>query len=184
MKICLDQPIAVSPEEAQAAFVDPAFYRSLGELEGISAPELRSFSQSEGHARLVIGYRFAGQLNGPARRILDPEKLTWSQVTDVDVAARRTEVRMVPDNYQNLLAFSGWYELRSDVDGTCCQHFEADLRIRVPLLGPLAERAIAGSIRQNVVETAHLVERYIATRDPGPEAGPARPDAGPDDASG
>ena len=68
MKISLDQPIAVSAEEAQAAYLDPAFYTSLGELSGISAPEVRSFSQSPDHARIVLGYRFSGQLNGPATK--------------------------------------------------------------------------------------------------------------------
>jgi Protein of unknown function (DUF2505) len=173
MRIYLDQPIAVSADAAQAAFVDPAFYQSLGELAGISAPEVRSFSQSADRVHMVLGYRFAGELNGPAKRILDPGKITWSQVTDVDLPALRTEVRMVPDNYQGLLSFSAWYELRSEGDEKCCQHFEGDLRIRLPLLGPLAERAIGGSIRQNIAETAHLVERYAAGNgqpgQPGPD---------------
>ena len=187
MKINLDQPIAVSVEAAQAAFVDPAFYQSLGELSGISAPEVRSFSQSADHVHLVLGYRFAGDLNGPAKRILDPQKLTWSQVTDVDLATRRSEVRMVPDNYQGLLSFSGWYELRSEGDDKCSQHFEGDLRIRLPLLGPLAERAIGGSIRQNMAQTARLVERYAgettaAAAHPSGTAGPGPAEPGGDPA--
>ena len=44
------------------------------------------------------------------------------------------------------------------------QHFEGDLRVRLPLLGPLAERAIGGSIRQNIADTARLVERFVAAR--------------------
>jgi len=162
VKICVDQPIAATPEEAQAAFLDPAFYENLGQLEGISAPEVRSLSVSEGRARAVLGYRFSGQLNGVARSMLDPAKLTWAQETEVDLANRHTEVRMVPDNYAGLLSFSGWYELRGTEDGQCCQHFEADLRVHVPLLGGLAEHAIAGSIRQNIADTARLLERHIA----------------------
>jgi Protein of unknown function (DUF2505) len=178
MKIFLDQPMAVSADAAQAAFADPAFYQSLGELAGISAPEVRSFSQTNDRVHMVLGYRFAGQLNGPAKRLLDPEKITWSQVTDIDLTARRTEVRMVPDNYQSLLSFNAWYELRSEGEETCSQHFEGDLRVRLPLLGPLAERAIGGSIRQNLAETAHLVERYVTSEKTGgegtaAEAGPA-----------
>ena len=183
MKITLDQPIGVSVDAAQAAFVDPAFYQSLGALSGISAPEVRSFSQSAGHARLVVGYRFVGELNGPAKRLLDPGKITWSQIADVDLSARRSEVRMVPDNYQGLLSFSGWYELHGEGEDQCSQHFEGDLRIRLPLLGPLAERAIGGSIRQNIAETARLVERFVAeegTKAEKPASGTG-PDGGPDD---
>jgi Protein of unknown function (DUF2505) len=185
MKISLDQPIAVSAEEAQAAYLDPAFYRSLGELSGISAPEVRSLSQNSGHARIELGYRFAGQLNGPARRILDPQKLTWSQVTDVDLATRRSEVEMVPDNYQGLLSFTGWYELRDVSEHECSQHFEGDLRIHLPVLGPLAERALGGSIRQNMAETAHLIERYVVTKDAGVDiAEAADPKGNIDDSPG
>jgi hypothetical protein len=177
VKICVDQPIAATPEEAQAAFLDPGFYKSLGELEGISAPEVRSFSSGEGHARSVIGYRFSGQLNGVARTMLDPAKLTWAQETDVDLATRRSEVKMVPDSYAGLLSFNGWYELRPDGDGQCCQHFEADLRVHIPLLGSVAERTIAGSIVQNIADTAHLLERFIAVQRAGGagSGGPKRP---------
>lgn len=164
MRICIDEPIAAGADEAQGAFLDPGFYAGLGELGGISAPEVRSLSVGPQRARVVVGYRFSGQLNGAARRILDPAKLTWSQETDVDLASRRSEVRMVPDNYAGLLSFSGWYELDGLDEGHCNQHFEADLRIHVPVLGPLAERALAGSIRENLAGTARLVERYLASQ--------------------
>jgi hypothetical protein len=163
LRTSFDQPIAASAEAAQAAFLDPGFYATLGELPGISAPEVRSCSSpSPGHARVVLGYRFAGTLNGPARRLLDPAKLTWAQVTDVDLTSRRTQVEMVPDNYSGLFSFKGWYELRDEADGRSTQHFEGDLRVHLPLLGPLAERAIAGGIRDNLAATARLIERYVA----------------------
>ncbi len=177
MRIVIDETIAARAADVQAAFLDPAFYASLGELGGISPPEVRSLSAGPGRASMVIGYRFSGQLNGPARRILDPAKLTWSQVAEVELGKRRTNVTMLPDNYTGLLSFSGWYELRDEAGagngrgGCCCQHFEADLRVHLPLLGPLAERALAGSIRQNIAGTARLVEQYVThlgKRGPGP----------------
>ena len=162
MEIVLDQPIAASADDTQSAFLDPEFYRSLGELPDISAPEVRSLSAGPNGACIELGYRFAGELNGPAKVILDPEKLTWSQVTEVNLVTHRSTVWMVPDNYEGLLSFDGWYELHDVGERRCSQHFEADLRVHIPLLGPLAERAIAGSIRKNIADTAHLIERYIA----------------------
>ncbi|HTW07363.1 MAG TPA: DUF2505 family protein [Acidimicrobiales bacterium] len=162
MKLIIDQAIEVTPDQAQAALLDAAFYESLGQLEGISAPEVRSLSSENGRAHAVLGYRFAGELNGVARSVLDPAKLTWAQLTDVDLPARRTEIRMVPDNYAGLLSFAGWYELRPGEGGGTCQHLEAELRVNVPLLGALAERAIAGSIGENLAATAALVERFVA----------------------
>jgi hypothetical protein len=189
VKIQVDQPIAAPVQDVQAAFLDPGFYASLGELPGISAPEVRSLSRigpcpsnpadpvgadlgpaGAERARIVLGYRFSGTLNGPARRLLDPAKLTWSQVSEVDLVARRTAVELVPDNYAGLFSFTGWYELRAQDDARSSQHFEGDLRVHLPVLGPLAERAIAGSIRQNLAATAKLVERYLSGRAPGNQA--------------
>jgi len=183
VRVSLDQPIALSAPEAQAAFSDPAFYRSLGELPGISAPAVLSFSEGPSHTTMVLGYRFAGELNSIARKLLDPGKLTWSQTTEVDLASRRTEVRMVPDHYAGLFSFDGWYELRATTEGRCCQHLEADLRVHLPLLGPLAERGIATAVRENLAATARLVERYAGSvpreRDHGPGGDPEDDSTGP-----
>jgi hypothetical protein len=171
MKAVFDQPIAASADDAQEAFLDPGFYATLGQLPGISAPEVRSCSRpSPESARLELGYRFAGTLSGPARRLLDPSKLTWTQVTEVDLSARRTRVEMVPDHYRDIFTFSGWYELRAEGPGHSSQHLEGDLRVRLPLLGPLAERAIASGIRQNLAATARLLERFVGERSAGPVA--------------
>jgi len=163
VRLVLDQDIALSAEDAQAVLTDPAFYHDLGELPGISPPAVLSFSKGHGHARLVLGYRFSGQLPGAVRHLVDPERLTWSQETDVDLSSRHTEVKMVPGSYKGLFSFTGWYDLRDQGQGLCTQHLEADLRVHLPLLGPVAERAIAAGVRQNLAATARLVERYAAS---------------------
>lgn len=160
MRVTLDQRIALAAEQAQAVFIDPAFYRSLGALPNISAPEVRSLEHEGGHVRLVLGYHFSGSISGPARRILDPSKISWYQETDVDVAARCTRLRMVPDHYKSLLSFHGWYRLDEQGPDLCTQHLEAELAVHIPLLGPLAERAIASGIRDNLATTAGLVESH------------------------
>ncbi len=164
MKIVVDELIAVATEQAEETFLDPEFYAGLGALGAIAPPELRSLARSEHHATAVVAYRFSGQLNGPARRLLDPAKLSWAQVTEMDLETHRAQVTMVPDNYANLLSFAGWYELSDAGPGRCRQHLEADLRVHVPLLGPLAERALATSVRDNLAGTARLVESFAGQR--------------------
>jgi hypothetical protein len=161
MRFQADQPVRAPAKDVQAAFVDASFYASLGSLPGIAAPELRSLEHDGERAHLVVGYRFSGRLNGPARRILDPQQLSWALVSDVDLASRRTHVSMVPDHYGQLLSFSGWYELFGTDDGQCSQHLEAELAVHVPVLGAPAERALARSVRDNLASTASLVERWL-----------------------
>lgn len=151
----------MTPDQAQKAFTDPGFYSSLAALPNISAPDVRSFAASGDRVELVLGYRFAGTLSGPARLMLDPAKLTWSQKTTTLLSERRTEVTMVPDHYQDLLSFRGEYTLSPAAEGHCYQHLEADLGVNIPLLGPLAERAIASGVKENLAATARLVERYV-----------------------
>ena len=137
MRICIDEPIAAGVDDAEAPS-GPRFLRRpwrAGRYLGPRSP-LAYGRPGKGRSGSWWATRFSGQLNGAARRILDPAKLTWSQETDVDLASRRSEVRMVPDNYAGLLSFSGWYELDGLDKGHCNQHFEADLRIHVPVLGP------------------------------------------------
>lgn len=163
MKICLDQPIEASVDEAQAALLDPRFYASLAGLEGVQAPKLLSVQTCNGRAKAVVRYQFSGELSGPAAAILDPAKLSWAQISETDLLAHRTEVTMAPDNYANLLSFSGWYELRPAGNHRSVQHLEAELKVHVPLLGPLAERALAGSVKKNLAGTAALLGRYVSS---------------------
>jgi Protein of unknown function (DUF2505) len=161
VKVVLDQPIGVSADQAQEALAQPSFYAALGSLPGISAPEVRRCERAGGHVHLVLGYRFSGELNGAARRVLDPSKLSWAQESDADLAARRTEVVMVPDHYRSLLAFRAVYTIAEDGPDRCCQRLSGELKVNLPLLGPLAERAIAGGVRENLAATARLVETYV-----------------------
>ena len=87
---------------------------------------------------------------------------------------------MVPDNYPGIFSFAGWYELRPAGATSCTQHLEVDLRVHLLILGPLAERAIAVGVRQNLAGTARLVERYVASGD---QATRRRRAAGDDGAS-
>lgn len=160
----MDQAIAASAQKAQAALADPAFYATLGALPNISAPEVRSFHAGDGQVRMVLGYHFSGTISGPARRVLDPAKIAWEQRSVTVEALRRTEVTMVPANYASLLSFSGWYRL-DPVDGAHCnQHFEAELKVNLPLLGSLAEKAIASGARENLTATARLIEQFVGNR--------------------
>ncbi len=60
MKISLDQPIAASAQQAQAAYLDPAFYSSLGELEGISPPKSALFRKGLTMPELCSATAFPG----------------------------------------------------------------------------------------------------------------------------
>jgi hypothetical protein len=164
MRVVVDQALAVPAADAQAALIEPGFYVALGAMPNISAPIIREEHREAARVELLLAYRFTGTISGPARRILDPAKLSWTQRATVDLERRRTAIAMTPDHYPNLLSFTGWYELRDDGPDATVQHLEADLRVAIPLVGAVAERAIATGIRQHLGEEAHILERYVGQR--------------------
>lgn len=161
MRFRVDNPIALARSVVEEAFLDPAFYHSLGEMPNIRAPDLLSLVEEGDEVHLRLRYAFNGSLSPAARRVLDPDKITWVHEETVHRGAHRSEFRMIPDHYRARMTCSGTIELE-DVGGTTNQRIEGDLVIRYPLVGPLVERAILMGMRQHLAEEARLLERTRA----------------------
>jgi hypothetical protein len=158
-KFHVDQPIAAPPDAVQAAFLDPDFYPTLGEMPAISPPELLECVEQDGRVRLRVRYAFSGDLAPPARAVLDPNRLTWIDESVVDVEARCTTFRISPDHYGDRFSCDGRYELVPDGDGTL-QRLDGEVRVRWPLVGRLAERGIVRGLEEHIRTEAALIERY------------------------
>jgi hypothetical protein len=136
----------------------------LGAVPNIGDPAVLECTRRNGEVFLRVRYAFTGELAAPARRVLDPAKLTWIVESTVDLAARRTMFRMLPDHYANRLECAGLYTLASrDVD-TTMQHMEGDLRVNYPVVGRLAERGIVLGLKEHIAQEALVVERWVAAK--------------------
>lgn len=164
MRFSVDQPIAAPRDAVEAAFVDPGFYAALGELSGIRPPEVleRRAEGAEGNlVHLRVQYAFAGNLSGPARAVLDPDRLTWVDHSTFDRTAHRIEFEIVPDHYADRLQCDGWYQFEPAGEQATRQLMEGDLRVRYPVVGALVERAIVVGMRQHLGEEARILERWL-----------------------
>jgi hypothetical protein len=164
----VDQPIAAPVERVEEAFVDPGFYKALGAMPAIGDPEVlecserSECSERDGQVFLRVRYAFTGDLAAPARRVLDPDKLTWVVESTVDRNTKTTEFRMLPDHYANRLECAGSYTLVADGPGRTVQQMEGDLRVNYPVVGRLAERGILVGLKEHIAEEAHVLERWVA----------------------
>jgi hypothetical protein len=158
----LDQPIAAPVDRVEEAFVDPAFYKALGEMQNIGNPEILECTDRDGRVFLRVRYAFTGDLAAPARRVLDPAKLTWVVESNVDRSTRTTNFRMLPDHYANRLECAGTYTLAAAGPDRTIQHMEGDLRVNYPVVGRLAERGIVVGLKEHITQEAHVVERWVA----------------------
>ena len=162
MHFTVDQPIAVRIERVEEAFVDPGFYNALGAMPAIGDPEVLECSARDGQVFLRVRYAFTGDLAAPARRVLDPDKLTWVVESTVDCNTKTTEFRMLPDHYANRLECAGSYTLLADGLDRTIQQMEGELRVNYPVVGRLAERGILVGLKEHIADEAHVLERWVA----------------------
>ncbi|HZT66893.1 MAG TPA: DUF2505 domain-containing protein [Acidimicrobiales bacterium] len=162
MKFHVENRILADRDAVQAAYLDPAFYSAMVDMPKISPPEVVGREEQGDVILMKVRYRFSGDLPPAARRVLDPDKLTWVNESTVDLAEHRTEFRMVPDNYGNRIRFGGTYRFEQ-VDAATVQVIEGDLVVRYPIVGPLVERAILSGMREHLEQEAAFLEQWTAS---------------------
>jgi hypothetical protein len=157
----VDERIGAPRGAVIVAFTDPTFYASLGAIPNIGAPVVLARDERDGIVHLRIQYRFTGDLPGPARRVLNPAKLTWVDHSAVDLDAGRIDFHIVPDHYPDRLEFAGTTTFVADGAARCRQHVAGDLRVHYPVVGRVVERAILSGIREHLTHEARVVERFV-----------------------
>ena len=162
MRFRVDQAIAAPVDDVEGALVDPRFYEALASMPNIGNPDVLECTAHDGEVFLRVRYAFTGDLAAPARRVLDPAKLTWVVESTVDRTTFTTAFRMLPDHYADRLTCSGSYTLVPSGDHSTIQRMEGDLRVNYPVVGRLAERGIFLGLKENVAQEARIIEGWVA----------------------
>ncbi len=144
-----------------AALLEPGFYDELANLPGVGSPRLVSSERSGDVVTVRVHYRFTGELSAAARAVLDPAKLSWTEESAYDLAARTAAFRMVPDNYGDRFRCSGTSTFTATGGGTL-RRVEGELTVRAPLVGGAVERAIVSGLREHLAAEAPVLERWAA----------------------
>ncbi|MBI2709022.1 MAG: DUF2505 family protein [Actinobacteria bacterium] len=166
MHFALTQALAAPPDAVAAAYADAAFYEALADAPKLGRPDVLSRERDGDRVHLQVRYRFTGEVNGAVRAVVDPDKLSWVEDSEHDLATRSVTFRMLPDHYPDRLSCSGHYRLDpADGDaGATLRRAEGDVRVHVPLLGGRAERTIVSGLREHLHDEVALVERYLGVR--------------------
>jgi hypothetical protein len=162
VRFSVDQPIAAPAECVEDALVDPRFYEALASMPNIGEPDVLECTARDGEVQVRVRYAFTGELAAPARRVLDPTKLTWVVDSTVDRSTHTTSFRMLPDHYRDRLECEGSYTLIADDPDSTIQRMAGDLRVNYPIVGRLAERGIVLGLKEHVAQEAHVIERWVA----------------------
>jgi hypothetical protein len=160
VRFVVDQPIAAPFDRVEQALVDPAYYRALAAMPNIGEPEVLELAERGGRVDLRVRFAYTADLSGPARRVLDPTKLTWVVESTVDLASHKTTFRMVPDYYRDRIECHGVYTLQPNGPQATIQHIEGDLLVHYPIIGKLAERSIVTGLKDHMAQEAAVLERW------------------------
>jgi hypothetical protein len=159
----LHQQIDAPVDAVEAALVDSAFLARMDELPKLGSAEVVRNERAGDTVHLAVRYLFQAELSSAVTRVVDPDKLTWVEESECDLAAHRTACVIRPDNYANLL--QGSYEATiTATDSGSARTITGTLKVKVPLLGGTVEKAIVGGLSENADAQAVLLASYLSAR--------------------
>lgn len=160
MRFTLDQALPGSIDEVLAAFTDPGYLASLGELGKVGAPEVLDQTREGDIILQRVRYRFTGDLSPAVTSVIDRDKFVWVDEHTYDLASSTASFRIVPEHYRDRLKCTGTERFHRIAEGTN-RHVEAELNVRWPFVGGLVERAIVSGLKEHLAEEAELIEAWL-----------------------
>lgn len=152
------------PDRVARAYTDPDLYAALDERGRLGRPEVLDRREDGDLVLLRLRYRFTGELSSAARAVLDPDRLSWVEESEHQLAARRVSFRMVPDHYGDRFRAAGEVRIVASDEGGACRVVDGDLRVRALVVGPAVERAIVSGLREHLRDEVPVVQEFLRTR--------------------
>lgn len=105
-----------------------------------------------------------GQIPPIAQKLVSPEKMTFIErsVWDDDESAYRTKIE--PHFFRNQLECSTISAWKDDGKGKTVRKFEGELKIKIPVIGPILEGTIVDYLKKNNDKNALIVKRFLNQR--------------------
>jgi len=157
----LEQFIPGPLEAVEAALLDPAFIKSLGDLPNLGHPELVRQERVGPVVRQQVRYAFSGELSPAVTRFVDPARLTWVEASSTDVRTHVTDFEIKPDHYAGRLTCHGQFRLRQDGPATR-RTAEGDLSVHIPFVGRKAESAIVSGLADHARQEADMLAQWLS----------------------
>ena len=164
MRFRLEQRIPSPPAEVQAAVIDPVYLEHLAQLPKLGSPKLLSQDHSDDCVVQRVRYAFVGEVNSAVRKVVDPDRLTWIEESEVELSARTTRFKILPDHYASMLAASGVLQVIDDGEGGSVRTASGEVSVRVPLVGSKVERAIVSGLEEHAAAAEAALRAWLANR--------------------
>jgi hypothetical protein len=156
----VDQALPGSVEEVLAAFTDPGFLSSVGDLGKVGDPEVLDQERDGDIVRQRVRYRFTGDLSPAVTSVVDRDKFVFVDEHTYDLAHATATFTIVPEHYGDRLTCHGTERFHQISDGAN-RRVEAELKVRWPVVGGLVERAIVSGFKEHLAEEAELMTAWL-----------------------
>ena len=135
---------------------DPDFHTSL-DLPDLSRPEVVAATADGTIRSLRLRYKYVGQLDPIARKVLSGRTLSWVQELRMDTATGRGSLSFSAEADTDRLNGNATVSVTATDARHARRRIAGDFHVRVPLVGGTAERRIVpGLVRRLDVEAAAL----------------------------
>ena len=163
MHFRLEQRFDAPLEAVESAFVDPDLLAHLSGMADLGHPKLLEQVAEGDTVRQRVQYRFTGDLTPAIAAVLDRDRLTWVEESELDRRTHRQTFRIVPDHYGDRLKCSGTVTLQED-DGGTLRVAEANLDVRFPFVGQTVARTIVAGLVENAATQEQAVAEWLSRR--------------------
>jgi hypothetical protein len=156
-----EHAFAGTVEQVASLMSDPAFQTGL-DLPDLARPDVVAHEVDGTTHRLTLRYAYVGQLDPIAQKVVGNHKLTWAQDLRIDVATGAGTLQFSADGVGGRADGTATVTITATGDASCRRRIVGEFRIRIPLVGGKAERAIVPGLERRLDVEAAAVNRALA----------------------
>lgn len=161
MDFTVTQQFAADADSVARAYASAELYEHLAGLPKLDAPQVLDRTVDHDLVRLLLRYRFVGDLSPAVTAVVDPAKLSWVESSTHDLVRRTVSYEVRPDHYPDRLRSSGTCVIEPSGAG-CVRTVRGRVTVKALVVGGAVERAIVSGLREHLDAEAPVVDRAAA----------------------
>jgi hypothetical protein len=139
----------------------PAFQTAL-DLPDLARPDVVAHEINGASRRLTLRYAYIGQLDPIAQKVVGGRKLTWVQDLRIDVSTGVGTLGFEADGVGGRADGTATVTITARGDASCRRVISGDFRIKIPLIGGKAEKAIVPGLARRLDVEADALATELA----------------------
>lgn len=156
-----EHEFAGSVERVASIMSDPAFQTGL-DLPDLARPDVVAHEVDGPSHRLTLRYAYIGQLDPIAQKVVGGRTLTWVQDLRIDVQQGSGTLSFSADGVGGRADGAATVAITVTGDASCRRRISGEFRIKIPLLGGKAERAIVPGLARRLDVEADALAAELA----------------------